>query len=197
MWIVSARSEYGLLACAGEYDGGTWLGGMWENGLTKREGGGVPSEVLMALAQFAAQTVAAAAVTDVWEAARGRFARLLGRGDTRKTQVAEQWLTQTQQQLTSAAPGSELNQARRAAAERWESRFADLLDEDPEAESELRLLAEEVAAQLPAEVVSATGHSVAAGRDVTITASGAGVAAAVIHGSVAPPDPTGRGPANP
>jgi hypothetical protein len=38
----------------------------------------VPGEVLMTLAQFAGQTVAAAAVTDVWEAARGRVARLLG-----------------------------------------------------------------------------------------------------------------------
>ena len=51
----------------------------------------------MALAQFAGQTVAAAAITDVWEAVRGRFARLLGRGDARKTEVAEQWLAQTRQ----------------------------------------------------------------------------------------------------
>ena len=61
------------------------------------------ADVLMALAQFAGQTVAAAAITDVWEAVRGRFARLLGRGDARKTQVAEQWLAQTRQQLTAAA----------------------------------------------------------------------------------------------
>ena len=53
---------------------------------------GVAGEVLVALAQFAGQTVAAAAVTDVWESVRGRFARLLGRGDARKTQVAERWL---------------------------------------------------------------------------------------------------------
>ena len=55
----------------------------------------------MALAQWAGQTVAAAAITDAWEAVRGRFARLLGRGDARKTQVAEQWLAQTRQQLTT------------------------------------------------------------------------------------------------
>ena len=35
----------------------------------------------LALAQLAGQTVAAAAVTDVWESARRKFARLLGRGD--------------------------------------------------------------------------------------------------------------------
>ena len=67
----------------------------------------MPGEVLVALAAFAGQTVAAAAVTDVWEAVRGRFARLLGRGDARKTQVAEQWLAQTHDQL-STAPGAGL-----------------------------------------------------------------------------------------
>ena len=52
----------------------------------------MPGDVLMALAQFAGQTVAQAAITDVWEGVRGRFARLLGRNNARKTQVAEQWL---------------------------------------------------------------------------------------------------------
>jgi hypothetical protein len=154
----------------------------------------MPGEVLMALAQFAGQTVAAAAITDAWEAVRGRFARLLGRGDARKTQVAEQWLAQTHDQLTTA-PGAELEQAREAQAERWAGRFADLLDEDPGVEAELRALVEEVAAQLPAAAVSAADHSVAAGRDANITASGGGIAAGVFHGNVTPPNPTPPGPA--
>ena len=83
----------------------------------------------------------------------------------------------------------------RRQAERWAGRFADLLDEDPGVEAELRALVEEVAAQLPAGAVSAADHSVAAGRDVNITASGGGTAAGVIHGNVAPPDPTLPGPA--
>jgi hypothetical protein len=153
----------------------------------------VPGDVLMALAQFAGQTVAAAAITDVWEAVRGRFARLLGRGDDRRTQAAEQRLAQTQQQLAMTA-GSQLERAREAQAERWAGRFADLLDEDPSVEAQLRALVEEVAAQLPAGAVSAVDHSVAAGRDVNITASSGGTAAAVIHGNVGPPDPTGPGP---
>ena len=46
----------------------------------------MPGDVLMALAQFAGQTVATtAAVTDVREADLGKFARLLGRGDVRGT----------------------------------------------------------------------------------------------------------------
>jgi hypothetical protein len=157
----------------------------------------VSGEVLLALAQFAGQTVAAAAVTDVWESVRGRFARLLSRGDARKAEVAEGWLAQTHEQLTCAAPGADLGRAREAAAERWASRFSDLLDEDPAAEAQLRALADEVAALLPAGAVTASGHSVAAGRDVNITASGGGTAAGVIHGNVAPANPTGPGLAMP
>ena len=157
----------------------------------------VAGEVLLALAQFAGQTVAAAAVTDVWESVRGRFARLLGRGDARKTQVAEGWLAQTREQLATAGPGAGLERARRAAAERWAGRFADLLDEDAGVEAPLRALVEEICAGLPAGTVMAAGYSLAAGRDVTITASGGGIAAGVIHGDVAPPGPTRPGPATP
>ena len=153
------------------------------------------AEGLIALAQWAGQTVAAAAVTDVWEAARQKVARLLGRGDPKKTEAAERWLDETHQQLT-AAQGADLELARAAVARRWEGRFADLLDEDPGAEADLRAVVEEIAAQLPAGVVSAADHSVAAGRDVNITASGGGTAAGVIHGNVAPPGPTLPGPAN-
>ena len=55
----------------------------------------MPGDVVIPLAQFADQTVAGAAITDVREAARGRFARLLGHGNARRTQIAEQWLART------------------------------------------------------------------------------------------------------
>ena len=155
----------------------------------------MPGEVLMALAQWAGQTVAAAAITDVWEAARHKIARLLGRGDARKTETAEGWLDETHQQLTTAQ-GVDLEPVQAAAAQRWEGRFADLLDEDPGVEAELRALVEEIAAQLPAGMVSAADHAVAAGRDVNISADRGGLAAGVIHGNVAPPGPTPPGPAS-
>jgi len=154
----------------------------------------VPGEGLVALAQWAGQTVAAAAITDVWELVRGQFARLLGCGDARKIRVAEQWLAQTHELMAEAA-GGELEAVRVAQAERWAGRFADLLDEDPGIEAGLRALVEEVVAQLPAAAVWAVDHSAAAGRDMTITASGGGVAAGVIHGDVGPPGPTQPGPA--
>ena len=156
----------------------------------------MPGDVLLALAQFAGQTVAQAAITDVWEAVRVRFAKLIGRGNGRKTEVAEQWLVDTHDQLV-AATGSALELAQQAQAERWTGRFADLLDEDPDVAAELRALVQEVAAHLPAAAVSAADHSVAAARDMNVTASGGGTAAGVIHGNVAPPSPTGPGPAQP
>jgi hypothetical protein len=167
-------------------------------GQTRRAGGvQVPGEVLMALAQFAGQTVTAAAITDVWESARGRFARLLGRGNARKTQVADGWLAQTQEQLVAAGPGV-VEQVKQAQAERWAGRFADFLDEEPDVEPELRALVEEVVAQLPAGAVSAADHSLAAGRDVNISASDGGLAAGVVHGNVtAPGNPTPPDPAYP
>jgi hypothetical protein len=157
----------------------------------------VPGEVLITLARFAGQTIASAAVTDLWESVRERFARLLGRGDARKTEVADEWLAQTRKQLDATDPGT-VDQVQQAAAERWAGRFSDLLDEDPSLADRLRALADDVAAQLPAAAVSASGASVAAGRDVNIiTASGGGTAAGVIHGNLIPPNPTRPGPAKP
>jgi hypothetical protein len=158
----------------------------------------MPGEVLLALAQFAGKTVAAAALTDVWKAVRDRFARLLGRGDARKTQAVEGWLAQTHDQLVAAAPGTGVEQVQQAAAARWADRFADLLDEDAGIEAELRALMEEVAAQLPVGAVSAAGHSLAAGRDVNIGASTGGLATGVVHGNVTTPgNPPGPSPEKP
>ena len=149
---------------------------------------------LLALAQWAGQTVAAAAVTDVWESARNKVARLFGRGGPRRAEAAERWLAETRERL-AAAQGGDVVSARTVQAQRWEGRFEDLLDEDRGVEADLRALVEEIQAQLPAGMVSAAGHGLAAGRDVNITASGGGVAAGVIHGNVAPPNPPRPGPA--
>ena len=153
----------------------------------------MPGDVLLALAQFAGQTVAQAAVTDMWEAARGRFAKLIGRGNVRKTEVAERWLGETHDQL-AAATGPALAVAQRAQTERWTARFADLLDEDPQVAAELRVLVEEIKAELPTQPVAAADHSVAAGRDVTVSADRGSTAAGVMQGNVAAPNPTPPGP---
>ncbi|MFD8079038.1 hypothetical protein ACFV3E_41075 [Streptomyces sp. NPDC059718] len=150
------------------------------------------AEALTALASLAGSTVVAAATTDAWETARYRFARLLGRGDSRQEQLVEHRLEETRRQLTRAG-GAELEQTRTFQTERWAGRLADLLEEDPDVEAELRALVDEIQVVLPAGAVSAGDHAVAAGRDVNISASGGAIAAGVIHGNVAPPGPPGPG----
>jgi Tetratricopeptide repeat len=157
-------------------------------------------EALMALAGLAGNTVVVAATTDAWEAARREFARLLGRGDTDKTKAAERRLEQTRDQLTNVA-GADLEQVRAALEAQWVIRLTDLLEDDPGVEAELRAVVEEIRSQLPGGTVAAGDHSVAAARDVNITASGGGTAAGVIYGNVAPPKATsprsGEPPAGP
>jgi hypothetical protein len=77
----------------------------------------MPAEAMMAPAQFAGQAVVAAAITDVWESARHNFAKLLGRDDPRKTQLAERWLAETREQL-AAAMSVDLEPVRAAQAKR-------------------------------------------------------------------------------
>lgn len=150
-------------------------------------------EALIALAALAGNTVVSAATTDAWEAARRKFAQLLGHGDRDRTRLAESRLDQTRQQL-EAVTGQELERAQAELGRAWQVRLQDLLEEDPSIEADLRALVQEIQDALPAGVVLATGHAVAAGRDVNISADRGSVAAGQIHGSVAPPNPTGPGP---
>lgn len=152
------------------------------------------AEGLLALAALAGKTVVTAAVTDAWEAARGKFARLIGRGDPDKTELADQRLAETHDQL-AAVTGPDLEQARAALAAQWTTRLTDLLEEDPSIEADVRAVVQEIQAELPTGTVSAADHAVAAGHDVNISANG-GIAAGVIHGNVAPPNPTQPGPAS-
>jgi GrpB-like predicted nucleotidyltransferase (UPF0157 family) len=141
---------------------------------------------ISSLAVLAGNTLVAAAVTDAWETARHRFARLFGRGVP--DPMTERRLEATRSQLEAAAP-ADLEQVRADLAGQWALRLADLLEENPGAETGLRALVEEVRAMLPADAVSAAGHSVAAGRDVNVRADSGSVAAGVIHGNVALPGP--------
>src|SRR5215472_7793454 len=96
---------------------------------------------LMALASLAGQTIVTAAVTDVWESARRKVAHLLGRGDSKRTDLAERRLEQTREALT-ASEGANLEEARNALQTQWTTRIADLLEEEPGIEADLRALVE-------------------------------------------------------
>ena len=148
----------------------------------------------MALAQFAGQTVAAAACTDVWETARHKVARLLGWGNPGKPKWwSAGWPRHASNlQLRRARISNRCAPLRRGGGQ---GRFADMLDEDPSVQAQLRAVVQQIAAQLPAGTVSAADQAVAAGRDVNITADRGGTAAGVIHGDVVLPGPTRPGPA--
>jgi hypothetical protein len=151
-------------------------------------------DAVLSLASLAGQTVVTAAVTDAWGTAKRGFARLLGRGDPSRTELAERRLEQTRDQLTGV-PTAELERVRVELEATWRTRLLDLLEEHPDAVADLRALVEQIQAQLPAGTVSAAGHGVAAGRDMNITASDGGIAAGTVHGNVRPGNPTSPGPA--
>ena len=128
-------------------------------------------ESLLALAALAGQTVVDAAATDAWETAQHRYAKLLGRGDAKQTQLAEQWLEETREQLAGGV-GADIELIRTALAGRWAGRWADLLEEDPDAEAELRGFVQEIQTAPPAERLSISNHAVSANDDVSSYAAG-------------------------
>ncbi len=139
------------------------------------------AEGLIALASLTGQTVVKATETDTWDAAKRGIARLLGRGDPDQEQLAERRLEETRGQL-AGVEGTDLEQARSVLAAQWATRLADLLDVDPGAEAALRILVQRIQKELPAGVVSADDHAVAAGRAVNIKADHSGVALGVVPG---------------
>lgn len=132
--------------------------------------------MVVALAATAAAALVQAMVTDGWEEVRHKVARLFGRGQHDVT--IERRLDATRGQLTATSPG-ELETAQAALAAQWETRFADLLADHPDAGAELAALIKDIR-----PTVTASDHAVAAGENVTATAQGGGVAANVIHGDV-------------
>lgn len=147
---------------------------------------------IASLVTLAGNALVAVAVTDAWETARHKIARLFGRGQP--DPVTERRLDATHARLATAVP-ADLSRVQAGLAGQWATRLADLIDDHPDAESELRILVKEIRELLSVERVAAGDHSVAAGGDVSIKADRASVAAGVIHGNVAPPGPTRPGPA--
>jgi hypothetical protein len=141
-----------------------------------------------ALVATAGSALVQAMVTDGWEGVRHKVARLFGRGEP--DPAIERRLDATRQELAAASP-AELSAVQAALAAQWQTRFADLLADRPEAEAGLAGLVGE----LTPVTTAASDHAVAAGRDVHVSADHGGVAAGVIGGDVTLPGPTSPGPA--
>lgn len=109
-------------------------------------------EALAALATAGGTALVGAMVTDSWEGARKRFARLLGRGNDKETEAAANRLEKSRGILTGLS-GADLEKAQAEQAVVWRTRLGDLLEDHPDVEGELRALVAEVQAQ----VVGSTG----------------------------------------
>jgi hypothetical protein len=147
----------------------------------------------MDIVGLAGNTLVAAAVTDAWESARHRIACLFGRGSP--DPLTERRLDATAGRLAVASP-ADIDEVRSDLAHQWMTRFADLIEERPDDAAEIARLVESIRRTLPADSIASADHSVSAGRDVRVTASSGGVAAAVIGGSVVAPGPTMPGSAS-
>ncbi|MEV1111255.1 hypothetical protein AB0I95_21860 [Micromonospora sp. NPDC049751] len=125
---------------------------------------------MIELAAAGGTTLVSAAATDAWQAARTGFVRLFERGDGNRRRLAESRLDATAAAIgqTGDAEGDIVRKAQSAA---WQTRLADLLEEDPAAAAELRALIEHLVSVLSVEqklvtVASQTGAAVATDRSV-------------------------------
>jgi Tetratricopeptide repeat len=130
---------------------------------------------ITSLIAAASNALVTAAVTDSWESVRHKVATWFGRGQADRKTLER--LDRTRADI-AAAPAGETRRLRDELAREWAGRFKDLVADHPDAAAELDGLVSEI------QAVVASDHSVAAGRDISSTAEGGAVAAAVIHGDV-------------
>jgi hypothetical protein len=94
------------------------------------------SAELVQLAQTAATTLVGAAATQTWNTTRTGFLRLFHRGG--RHDLAERRLDDTSGEIERAADPAERDRVRAELVSAWQTRLGDLLEEHPEAVTELR-----------------------------------------------------------
>lgn len=117
-------------------------------------------EALASLASAGGSALVTAMVTDGWEDLKARFARLIGRGKVKETEAAAARLEQSRAVLTGLS-GSDLERAQAELEIVWRTRLADLLEQDPGAEKELRTLVASAEAQTIGSVGVVRQHAAA------------------------------------
>lgn len=118
------------------------------------------TEALTALASTGGAALVTAMVTDGWEGAKARFARLFGRGDTTQVEAAAGRLEQSRAALEGLS-GPDLERVRVEQQIIWRTRLGDLLEQDPAAETELRALIAEVQTAVAGSAGRVEQHAVA------------------------------------
>lgn len=144
---------------------------LWTAVLSARvtKGATMVAEWVMTVAGAGGSALAGAVATDAWNAARGGLSKLFGRGGDRRAELAGRWADET-------AAAIEVADDRPAALEReartWQQRFADLLEEFPEAAEDLRKWAEQVRSELPAAQQSFVNNFLARDNSTQYNAPG-------------------------
>ncbi|MCW3819718.1 hypothetical protein ONA91_35305 [Micromonospora sp. DR5-3] len=142
------------------------------------------------LGMTGAAALVQAAATEVWQLARSGFTRLFGGGDREREAVAERRLDALAAEVEQA-PSSQRDQVRQRLLPAWQTRLADLIEEDPAAADALQALRNEVLARLPAPQQQWV-------QNITASASGA-TAQGVMFGNIInhpnPPAEEAGGPA--
>jgi hypothetical protein len=98
------------------------------------------------LAVAGATALVNAMVTDGWEGARKKIAKLFGRGDKERTDDTLDRLDRTHTELTQLS-GDGLEQARQQQVLAWQTRLGDLLGKYPGAKDELSQIVSEIGAR--------------------------------------------------
>ncbi|WP_185923734.1 hypothetical protein [Streptomyces sp. WAC05374] len=120
----------------------------------------MPAEALMALAGAGATALIGAMATDAWQGARGGIVRLFGRDNQGRGAVVAAQLDEDAALVGRADPAEE-DHVREDLVPVWRRRLVVLLEEQPEAEEDLRGLVERVRGGLPDERRTWVQHNTA------------------------------------
>jgi hypothetical protein len=104
-------------------------------------------EWLAALAAAGGSALVGAAANEAWVQARAGAVALFAKVGRRR-EIVERWADETAAEI-EATPVAARDEARQRLAPQWAGRWADLLEEFPELEAELRAWSDEVRRELP------------------------------------------------
>lgn len=122
------------------------------------------------LASSGASALVSAAATDAWAAARAGFLKLFARGNPQRECIAANRLDEVAVQVESVDEECR-DEVREALTHVWRVRLSDLLEEEPDAAEQVRVLVDQVRAALPGAQRSAQ----AMGTGAAVTANSGGV----------------------
>jgi hypothetical protein len=137
-----------------------------------------------------AATLVQAAATEAWELARSGFARLLGRGDQEREAIVARRLDALASEVEQS-PIEQRDELRQRLLPAWQTRLADLIEENPAAADALRNLRDELLTRLPASQQQWVQNITASAPGAT--AQGVMFGNIVNHPALPATDPAGSG----